>query len=88
MTVQMSKGPLVKGKQTYKIRVDNASPLLLNGLAVQGMLGTPNEPPKVLAGISIPPNRNMTVPATSEMVDQLGLRKGIRIIAADLRPGL
>jgi hypothetical protein len=26
----------------------------------------------------------MTVPATGEMVDQLGLRKGIKIIAADL----
>jgi hypothetical protein len=84
ISAQLSKGPLVKGKQTYKIRIDNASPLLLNGLAVQGTLGTPNDPPKVLAGISIPPRKNLTVPATGEMVDQLGLKKGIRIIAADL----
>ena len=75
---------MVKGKQTYKIRIDNASPLLLNGVAVQGTLGAPNDPPKVLAGISIPPRKNLTVPATGEMVEQLGLKKGIRIIAADL----
>jgi hypothetical protein len=81
---QMSKGPVVKGKPTYKIRVENASPLILNGLAIQGAVGQPEDPPKVLAGISIPPFKNMTVPATGEMVDQLGLRKGIKIIAADL----
>jgi len=81
---QLSKGPMVKGKQTYKIRVDNASPLVLNGLAVQGTVSKADDPPKVLAGISIPPFKNMTVPATGEVVDQLGLRKGIKIIAADL----
>ena len=26
----------------------------------------------------------MTVPATADTVDQLGLRKGVRVIAADL----
>jgi hypothetical protein len=81
---QMSKGPVVKGKPTYKIRVENASPLILNGLAIQGAVGQTDDQPKVLAGISIPPFKNMTVPATGEMVDQLGLRKGIKIIAADL----
>ena len=35
---------MVKGKQTYKVRIDNASPLILNGLAIQGTLGTANEP--------------------------------------------
>jgi len=81
---QLSKGPLVKGKQTYKIRVDNASPLLLNGVAVQGAVGAAGEPPKVLSGISLSPFKNMTVPATGEMVEELGLKKGIRVIAADL----
>jgi len=81
---QLSKGPLVKGKQTYKIRVDNASPLILNGLAVQGSVDDAADQPKVLAGISIPPFKNVTVPATGEMVDQLGLKKGIRVVAADL----
>jgi len=83
---QLSKGPMVKGKQTYKIRIDNASPLLLNGLAIQGTVTTAEEKPKVLAGISLPPARNMTVPATSEVVTQFGLRlnSGVRVIAADL----
>jgi len=81
---QMTKGPMVKGKPTYKIRIDNASPLILNGLAVQGTLSQPEDQPKVLAGISIPPSKNMTVPATGEVVEQLGLKKGIKIIAADL----
>jgi len=84
VSAQLSKGPMVKGKQTYKVRIDNASPLLLNGVAVQGTLGAANDPLKVLAGISIPPRKNLTVPATGEMVEQLGLKKGIRIIAADL----
>jgi len=81
---QLSKGPMVKGKQTYRIRIENASPLILNGLAVQGTLSDSSDQPKVLAGLSIPPFKNLTVPATGEIVEQLGLRKGIRIIAADL----
>ena len=82
--VQLSKGPLVKGKPTYKVRIDNASPLILNGLAIQGTVSKTDDLLKVLSGISISPFKNMTVPATSEMVDQLELRKGIRVIAADL----
>jgi hypothetical protein len=84
ISAQLSKGPMVKGKQTYRVRIDNASPLLLNGVAVQGTLAGPDDPLKVLAGISIPPRKNLTVPATGEMVEQLGLKKGIRLIAADL----
>jgi hypothetical protein len=83
---QLTRGPAVKGKPTYKIRVDNASPLILNGLAIQGAGAKPDEQPKVLSGISIPPLKNMTVPATGEMVERLGLKagSGIRLIAADL----
>jgi len=81
---QLSKGPVVKGKPTFKIRIDNASPLILNGLAVQGNVDTSKDEPKILAGISISPFKNLTVPATGEMVEQLGLKKGIRVIAADL----
>jgi hypothetical protein len=81
---QLSKGPMVKGKQVYKVQIDNASPLILNGLAVLGVRPKEGEPPKVLSGISIAPFKKMTVPATGELVDQLGLRKGVRVIAADL----
>ena len=82
---QLSKGPMVKGKQSYKIKIDNASPLLLNGLAVKGTISTPDDKLKILAGdISIAPLKSLTVPATGETVDQLGLRKGVRVFAADL----
>jgi hypothetical protein len=82
--VQLSKGAMVKGKQNYKVRIDNASPLILNGLSIQGTVSKPDDQPKVLAGISISPFKNMTVPATGVLVDQLGLKEGIRVIAADL----
>jgi hypothetical protein len=81
---QLSKGPLVKGKQVYKVQIDNASPLILNGLAVLGAMPKEGETPKVLSGLSVAPFKKMTVPATGELVDQLGLRKGVRVIAVDL----
>ena len=83
---QLSKGPRVKGKETFRVRIDNASPLILNGLAVLGAGESSGEAavPKELAGISIAPRRSMTVPATEEVVKLLGLKKGIRVVAADL----
>jgi len=80
---QLSAGPRAKGKPTYKIKIENASPLVLNGLSVQGKEGEPGDA-KVLSGISISPLRSMTVPASDEVVKALGLKKGIRVIAADL----
>ncbi|SIO66888.1 hypothetical protein SAMN05444166_8260 [Singulisphaera sp. GP187] len=79
---QLSPGPRLKGKPTYKIKIENASPLILNGIAVLGK-GSETDS-KVLAGISISPQRSLTLPATDEMVKALGLKKGIRVIAADL----
>jgi len=81
---QLSKGPIHKGKPTYQIRIDNASPLVLNGLAVLGEDGTTKDAPKVLSGICVSPRKSMTVPAPGEMVEQLGLKKGVRVIAVDL----
>jgi hypothetical protein len=81
---QVSNGPVVKGKLTYKIKIENASPMILNGLAVLGSVTKSAEAPKVLTGISISPFRSLTVPATEEMVKTLGLKKGVKVIAADL----
>jgi hypothetical protein len=81
---QLKRGPNVKGKPTYQVRIDNASPLVLNGLAVLGAETKQSESAKPLLGISISPRRSMTVPASEEVVKNLGLRKGIRIVAADL----
>ena len=75
----------VKGKPFYKVRIDNASPLILNGLAILGEGKTRVETtPKVLSGISISPRKSMTVPVPGEIVDNYGLRKGVHVIAADL----
>ena len=52
---QLVKGPRAKGKPTYQIRIENASPLILNGLAALGTESPKDEVPKVLSGISIAP---------------------------------
>ncbi|GAC1469159.1 MAG: hypothetical protein NVSMB9_12640 [Isosphaeraceae bacterium] len=82
---QLSKVGVVKGKMLYKVRIDNASPLILNGPAILGTgEGKADSIPKVLSGVSISPRESVTVPATSEVVEMLGLKKGVRVIAADL----
>jgi hypothetical protein len=81
---QLVKGPRVKGKLTYKLRIDNVSPLRLNGVAATGLGSKPATPARMLLGISVPPRRSLTVPASEEVVKTLGLRQGIRITAVDL----
>jgi hypothetical protein len=58
--------------------------MLLNGLALLGPASKAAEAPKVLSGISIPPRKVMTVPASEEAVKVLGLRQGVRVLALDL----
>jgi hypothetical protein len=81
---QIVKGPREKGKLTYRIRFETVSPLRLNGVAAVGVNSKPDEKPRVLAGISIPPRRSMSVPASEEVVKGLGLKQGIRVTAIDL----
>ena len=61
---QMIKGSATKdkGKLVYQIRIDNASPLVLNGLAMLGTASKEDEVPKVLSMISVSPRRSLTVP--------------------------
>jgi hypothetical protein len=73
-----------KGKLVYQLRVDNASPWVLNGIAVVGTLSKPDEIPQLLPMLSVSPRRSFTVPATEDMVKSLGLKKGIRVVALDL----
>ncbi len=82
--VQLSKGVKDKGKMHYQLRIENASPLVLNGFAAVGATSKPEETAKVLSGISLSPRRSMSVPASEEVVKELGLKKGIRLIALDL----
>jgi len=73
-----------KGKLVYQIRLENASPLILNGLAFVGTTSKEGDMPNVLAGIAIPPRRSMLVPTPEESVKTLGLKKGIKVLALDL----
>jgi hypothetical protein len=82
--VQLSKGPREKGKLTYQLRIENASPLILNGLSLMGPASKPAEDPKVLLGITIPPRKSLTVPASEDAVKTMGLKQGIRVMAVDL----
>jgi hypothetical protein len=82
-----SGGPLPKGpkdKDAYTIRVENYSPLMLNGLAVVGAGADEGEPAKVLLGIAVSPRRTLSLPATAETVERLGLKQGVRVLALDL----
>ena len=76
--------PRDKGKLTYRLHIDDASPLRLNGLAAVGLESKEDAKPRVLSGISIPPRRSVTVPASEEVVKMLGLKLGIRLTAVDL----
>ena len=71
-----------KGNEQYKIRIDNTSPLILNGVALVGTKA--GDKPTGMAGFSLPPHRVLTVPATGEVVQRLGLKDGIKVLAADL----
>ena len=81
---QLSKGVKDRGETHYEIRIDNASPLVLNGLAALGVASKPDEVPKLLLGICIAPRRSLTVPASEKIVKELGLKKGIRLVGLNL----
>jgi hypothetical protein len=81
---QLVKGARMKDRPSFAIRIDNASPLVLNGLALLGTTSKNDETPKVLAGIAISPRKSTTLPASEEMVKSLGLKQGIRVLAVDL----
>jgi hypothetical protein len=79
----LEKGPKVKGQATYTVRIDNGSPMILNALALSGAEADPKKTAAVL-GLCVPPGKHLTLPASQEVVDRLGLKDGVRIIAADL----
>ncbi len=82
--VQLSKPVKENGKLVYHLRIDNASPLILNGLAAVGTTSKADEIPRVLSGISVPPRKSMTVSASAEVVKTLSLKQGVKLVALDL----
>jgi hypothetical protein len=83
VVARLARGPRENGKPTYRIRIDNASPLILNGLAIAGA-AEEADAPRQLAGLGVPPRRSLTVPASAQAVEDLGLEDGVRVVAADL----
>jgi hypothetical protein len=82
--VELSPGRRVKGQPTYKVRIDNGSPLVLNGLALGGSTADPEAKASLLLGIGLPPKKSLAVPASTEVVKRLGLTQGVRILAVNL----
>jgi hypothetical protein len=73
-----------QGKDAYRIRIENGSPLILNGLSLAGREPKPGSQPATLVGLSLPPRKVMTIPATHELARRVGSKKRIPILAADL----
>ena len=82
--VKFVAGKKVKGKPTYQIQITNESPLILNGIALTGPSAKATRPPTTLAGVAIPPRRTIALRRSTEIVKNLGLKEGIRIVAVDL----
>ncbi len=77
-------GTKTKNKLVYQLRIENASPLILNGIALLGTASKPDELPQILSGICLPPRKKMIYPATDDLVKSLGLKKGTKVVALDL----
>ena len=58
--------------------------MILNGLAIDGAKAAKDHAPSVLAGLSLPPLKTLTVPASADAVKRLGLKEGARVVATDL----
>jgi hypothetical protein len=85
---QVLKGSPLKDKaqnrMVYEVRIDNASPLILNGIAVRGMTEKADQQPEVLSMISVSPRKSLSIPMDEDVVKKLGLKKGIKVLAVDL----
>jgi hypothetical protein len=77
-------GTKAKNKLVYQLRIENASPLILNGIALLGTASKADEVPQILSGICLPPRKKMAYPAPDDLVKSLGLKKGTKVVALDL----
>lgn len=86
VVAELPSGPKVNGKPTYRIHIDNESPLIPDGLSIQGIKPPKGEDarPSMLAGFTLPPHRTMDLPAAGSLVERLGLKHGVKVVAADL----
>ena len=71
-------------KSAYTVRIDNYSPLMLNGIALLGAGAKESEPLKILAGIALSPRRSLSLPVSGESAESFGLKTGVKVLALDL----
>ncbi len=76
--------PKEREREAYRVRIDNCSPLLLNGVALVGTEAKPSDPLKVLAGISLAPRKIIILPVSGHSAQDYGLKHGVRVMALDL----
>jgi len=80
--VELVKGGSTNGNKTPdRLRISNASPLILHGLMVAGPAPDQADGP-TLRGLALAPRRSLTVTVTPKAVQKLGLRSGIHPTAA------
>ena len=72
------------GQQTYIVQVDNASPMILNGVSMIGGQAKPGDPPRYLLGVALPPQHSLQLPINPGAVEAQGLKKGIHLVGVDL----
>jgi hypothetical protein len=81
--VQLTHDAQASSEKPYRIRIENASPFVLHGLALAGPRPT-TEPAPILPDLSLPPRRSITVPISSALIERSRLKGGIRAYAARL----
>jgi hypothetical protein len=81
---KLVKGRKVKGKDSYSVKILNRSSLILNGVALTGSGEAKPEAPGLVWGLSVSPGKVLSIGASAETVERLGLSKGVHIMAADL----
>ena len=73
----------VDGRKIYSLRVDNASPLVLSGLAVKS--GSSEKEIATIMNLSVRPHKSIQIPLDPKSVSRFGLAgKGVKAIGADL----
>jgi hypothetical protein len=81
----LSRDERGRNVMSFRLRIENASPLVLQGLTIVGQpAGDKPAVPATLLGLAVSPRKDLTVPASAQAVKELGLRGGVRAYAADL----
>ena len=73
-----------QGKIAYAIRVENASPMVLDGLALAASAEPAAGKVSSMLGLGLPPRKSTVIGISPKAVERLGLKNGVQVFAADL----